>query len=248
MGNNKKFNTELLSQKVKDYIAKEIAAGKYRFIGRLPSEDTMALELGVSRLTLRHALASLEKEGLIFRRRGVGTLINPRVLNLKARFDYEMECSEMLRNHGYQVEIQKLDCTCTRAGADLVERLGIEPNEEVITIKKVWLADGKPAILAIDSIPLRLFKRPIPANLDTEIFTVLKECCDEDVFYDLTELWPESVGLIGDNVSQLLQVEPNEPALVIEEVGFNRDNVPILFSKEVYLKGFIRFSMVRTRI
>ncbi|HHX50545.1 MAG TPA: GntR family transcriptional regulator, partial [Clostridia bacterium] len=102
------FNSDLLSLQVKEYLVKQIAEGKYESSGRLPPEDVMAEELGVSRLTLRSALASLEKEGVLLRRRGIGTLINRRVLGLKARIDYEVDFSLMLRNYGYEVEVRTL--------------------------------------------------------------------------------------------------------------------------------------------
>ena len=40
----------------------------------LPGENALAAEFGVSRPTLRRALAELEEEGVIGRRNGVGTV------------------------------------------------------------------------------------------------------------------------------------------------------------------------------
>ena len=43
--------------------------------GTLPAEQALAAEYGVSRVTVRRALAELEQEGLISRRRGAGTVV-----------------------------------------------------------------------------------------------------------------------------------------------------------------------------
>ena len=44
----------------------------------LPGEQALAATHNVSRITVRRALAELEREGLIDRRRGAGTFVNPR--------------------------------------------------------------------------------------------------------------------------------------------------------------------------
>ena len=48
-------------------LATEIAAGKYRQSGRLPSEAQLVTRFGVSRPTISRALRALQDEGLIFR-------------------------------------------------------------------------------------------------------------------------------------------------------------------------------------
>jgi GntR family transcriptional regulator len=55
-----------------------IARGAFDRDGGLPGEQALAAEFGVSRVTLRRALASLEAEGLIDRKRGAGTFLSER--------------------------------------------------------------------------------------------------------------------------------------------------------------------------
>lgn len=54
-----------------------IESGAYKPGGRLPRETDLARELGVAKKTLRHALAILEHEGLVIRRRSAGTFVAP---------------------------------------------------------------------------------------------------------------------------------------------------------------------------
>ena len=63
--------------------------GEYSNCDRLPRESVLSELLGISRTQLRDILASLEREGFITRRHGVGTIINRHVLNAQTRMDIE---------------------------------------------------------------------------------------------------------------------------------------------------------------
>ena len=60
---------------VADTIRRAILTGGYRAGQRLPAERELSEELGVSRLTLRAALARLETEGLLKPMHGSGTVV-----------------------------------------------------------------------------------------------------------------------------------------------------------------------------
>ena len=74
--------------------------GEFSDCDRLPRESVLSEQLGISRTQLRDILASLEREGFITRRHGVGTIINRHVLSVPARMDIEMEFLDMIRQSG----------------------------------------------------------------------------------------------------------------------------------------------------
>ena len=55
----------------------QILNGQYEAGGPIPSEEELTRLFGVSRVTIRAALASLDAEGLVERRQGVGTFVAP---------------------------------------------------------------------------------------------------------------------------------------------------------------------------
>src|SRR3954468_20511794 len=67
-----------LAERARNVILKAILSGRFDD-NRLPSEDELAKMLNVSRTTIRTALHSLEQDGIIPRRRAVGTTINRHV-------------------------------------------------------------------------------------------------------------------------------------------------------------------------
>ncbi len=64
-------------QTVVDTIFGRIRSGEYAVDERLPSERTLSSDLGVARNTVREALEVLESHGLIRRRAGSGSFVNP---------------------------------------------------------------------------------------------------------------------------------------------------------------------------
>ena len=64
-----------LYQQVKDYIARRIQEGVWRAGDRLPSENDLVTQFGVSRMTVNRALRELVEQGRIVRVAGVGSFV-----------------------------------------------------------------------------------------------------------------------------------------------------------------------------
>ena len=103
--------------------------------GRLPSEPSLAEMVGASRATVRQALAELEVEGLLIRKHGVGTFVNERMLNI-ASGDEVWDFLEMIEVAGH-TSIEHHFPTLGPTMNSL--RLGLQPEDEVITTANVFL-------------------------------------------------------------------------------------------------------------
>ncbi|MCL4542982.1 MAG: substrate-binding domain-containing protein [Chloroflexi bacterium] len=66
-----------LHQQVAAALRKRLASGEFSPGATLPSELVLQQEYGVSRATVRHALETLQREGLLQRRAGQGTYVAP---------------------------------------------------------------------------------------------------------------------------------------------------------------------------
>jgi GntR family transcriptional regulator len=242
----RRFDADSLALQVKDYLLNEMCTGRYSGTEKLPPEETLASDLGVSRVTLRHALISLEKEGFVQRRQGIGTLVNRRILQLHARLDVAREFSELIRSHGLEPEARLTGYRHISAGADLALRLQIPPEEVGLQIEKLWLGNGQPLIYCINWVPSSLFKSiPQPADLTEPVFELLGAFCREEVAYQITEVTPQ---LVDTSLAEHLNLSPGTPLLAFDQVGFNRKDQPILYSKVFHRPDVFRFAVVRSRI
>ena len=64
-----------LCRKIREDLAVKIRSGQWRVDEEIPSEAALCLRYGVSRGTIRQALAELVQQGLIYRRQGRGSFV-----------------------------------------------------------------------------------------------------------------------------------------------------------------------------
>src|SRR6476661_9444350 len=83
-------------QRIQGSLRKRIEAGDLRTGDAVPSERDLAKIHQVSLMTARHALASLEREGVVERRRGIGTF----VATPKIHFNKLMSYTEQMAARG----------------------------------------------------------------------------------------------------------------------------------------------------
>jgi len=67
-----------LYHQLAELLLRDIAAGRYPEGARVPSENQLAQRHGIGRPTVRQALDSLVRRGVLLRRRGSGTFVAPR--------------------------------------------------------------------------------------------------------------------------------------------------------------------------
>ena len=100
---------ELRSQHTAARLLEELENGRYSGAAQLPSELELASDLGVSRTVVRDALSELERDGYLERVRGIGTLVNRDVVQLKNRMDQKLEFYKMIRAIGKEPRSDNLN-------------------------------------------------------------------------------------------------------------------------------------------
>jgi GntR family transcriptional regulator len=187
------------------------------FEGRLPSEDELAEMLNVSRTTVRAAVQDLEREGLIKRRRAVGTRINRHIgastlaLQRLVGFDY------LLREMGHDVRVE-----ITWERRDVTPKVFPLPwkgNKECCVIEKEYFADDQLAIYLRDYIPWENFKRTdFEEPLEASVFEFSKRYCKRAIDHAVVELVP----MVSDEEKTTrLELGAHEPFIRLHETHYS---------------------------
>ena len=79
---------ELVYKNIISDLKEKIFAGKFTDM-KLPDERSLAEQYNVSRSSVKRALNKMSNEGIIFKKRGSGTFINPLYLKNESIFNYE---------------------------------------------------------------------------------------------------------------------------------------------------------------
>ena len=220
--------------------------GEYSQCDRLPRESVLSELLGISRTQLRDILASLEREGFITRRHGVGTIINRHVLGVPARMDIEMEFMDMIRASGYTPDIAFSHAAEGTASAREAALLEIEEGTPVLRFTRLCTADGRPAIYCEDVVEKsRIREGYTEADLNQPIFPFLQEFGNIYSYLDLTDLKP----VVADEMlSQIFQVSVGAPLLNMSEVDFDIEGNRIFCSNEYFADGIFRHTVMRKKL
>jgi GntR family transcriptional regulator len=112
---------------------------------RLPSDDELCREFGVSRMTARNAMQRLAEDGLVERIPGRGTFA---VAPPSHRFaDRLMAFSNEMARLGRVPSSRLLERDIRPSTAEQAALLGLRPTEPVVMVRRLRLADGEPIAL-----------------------------------------------------------------------------------------------------
>ena len=234
------------SKTIRAQLLTAMKEGEYAACERLPRESVLAEKLGISRTQLRDILASLEREGFITRRHGVGTIINRHVLNAHTRMDIEVEFLDMIRQSGFTPEVASVQVSEGVADASIAAKLQMEEGDPILRVSRLCTADGKPAIYCEDVIEKSLAQGGYTINdLKLPIFHFLQQFCGVNPYLDLTDLRP---AVADAALAEIFQIPMGSPLLNMDEVDFDIDGKPVFCSNEYFADGIFRHTVMRKKL
>jgi GntR family transcriptional regulator len=220
---------------VRRALAEQIGSGRLRPGQRLGAERALAAELGVSRATLRQALAVLEEGGVVRRvpGRGGGTFV--------AKGKIERDLSRIV---GVPALLRSRVLSARLAEADDVtaQALRARPGELVIDLVRIRLADGSPFSLEHAKFPARRFPGLLELPLGGSVYELIEEHFGARPAEAVERI---EVAAASADEAAILDVEPGAPLMAITRTTADADGEPIEFSRDLFRADRTRI-VVRT--
>lgn len=166
-----------LHTQVEDLIRKLINKPEYQNGKLFPNEVDIAKRLGISRNTVRQATNKLVYEGLLTRKKGVGTKVAKNVISTKLNkwtsFTHEMDEKGVVFKN-FSMKVSKVQAT-----NEIMEALSIEKSTEVVKLERVRGLDSGPIVYFVSYFHPRVgltgeedFSKPLYEMLEQEHHTV----------------------------------------------------------------------------
>jgi len=219
-------------------LRREIAEDGYGSGGRLPSEKALAEHFGVSRGTVRQALAVLRNDGVVTSRRGTRRVVldNPPLQDFAELTNFASWARSLGEQPGGSVIHQEQ----RPATAEEQLQLRLAPGGEVLWVLRLRTLSGRPVMVERTTYPnsVGALVAQMPADADSVTDLLAQHgvlFADADHTIDLALAGPQDAELLGCAVGGPLLREhrrTTDPA-----------GVPVEWSDDRYLPGTVAFSV-----
>lgn len=212
----------------------------------LPSEESLAQELGSSRLAVREALIQMEAHGLVRRHHGSGTYPNPAALGIPVRFDEQRDFADRLAAVGFEARVEVVDASVLSGDEiDPPTRLELDAEVRVLRTVKRWWADDVIAVVAVDTLPLSraIADADAIARAEESVLTLASGIGIGRA--DWTCVWPSAVELDAPT-AELLAYETGRAVLRTEQIGVDRHGRTVFHALEHHRPNLVDHGMIRT--
>ncbi len=230
-------------EQISDYLREQIESDAYAADEKLPSEKELGDLFDVSRVTVRRALQTLEHEGYIYRRQGLGSFVQDRqaAQGLVRLTDFAQDMAQA----GLEASSEVLHHAPESPPPAVATQLGLDDETTVMRLDRLRLGDGRP--VAFDRTWLPMFYAQLLEDHDLSqetIYGILEQDYDIPVLRGHYRLTAANA---PPDMAEALKIEPGEALLLIERLSLTQGDKPIYFQRRYYRSDRVAYELELAR-
>lgn len=184
---------------------------------QIPNEDRLCDMLGISRITVRHALRNLEEAGLLRREHGRGTFV--RSATVVAGVRGLTSFTEEMRTLALAPGTELLEARCIPATEEMADALELSLGNPVVQLRRLRRGNGMPIGIQTTHLP----EARVPGLLEDaasvqSLYGWLKEHCG------ITPVKAKEVyrvGRVAEADAASIELAAGTPAFEVERIAFD---------------------------
>ncbi len=222
---------------IAENLKEAIEAGTIAPGERLDNELELAEQLGVSRPTVRQAIQRLVQQGLVVRRRGLGTVVvAPRILRPVALTSLYDDLAVAQRAPTTAV----LSLEEIAASDEIAQVLSLAVGTPVLSIERLRFADETPLAIMHNYLPAKLLQGRTEADLEqTGLYELLRSQGIQLHAADQVLAARRATA----QEARLLQAPRSATVLTMTRTAFDLAGLPVEHGRHAYLADRYSFKM-----
>ena len=194
-----------------------IEAGEWTAGSQIPNEDRLCEMLGISRITVRHALRNLEQAGLLRREHGRGTFVRSAtvVAGVRGLTSFTDEMKTLALSPGTKL----LDVSRLAASEVMADALAVAVGEPLVRLRRLRLGNGIPIGIQSSHLP----QARVPRLFD-EAATIQSLYAWLNANYGIKAIKAEEVyrvGRVAEEDAEMIQLSTGTPAFEVERIAYD---------------------------
>lgn len=222
---NKSKGAKPLYLQLSEILEAEINSDKYKPGDLLLPEFDYVEKYKLSRITVRQAIRELVLKGYIKRIKGKGTIVLPPII--KEPLIKIKSFTNELKERGIVPSTKSSKIVITKSFGETSKYLQQNDGDEVYKLTRIRCANDIPIVIFETYL-----KKHLSMNLDNQVyFGSLYEYLKEEKNIELQRVTQRISAAIADNkTSQLLNIKPGDPILILKRQSFDINNNIIEFT------------------
>ena len=212
-----------LYAQIEEQLREHIQKDEYKNGKMLPNEMDLSKQLGVSRSTIRQALNKLVFEGLLVRKKGVGTVIADKAVNLKVK--NWLSFSQEMKTLGINVKNFELHVSWETPNEELCNFFNIkkEENAEILKLERLRGKSNFPFVYFVS------YFNPVIGMTGEENYSrPLYNILEADYGFTVKLSREEISALVADEfLAKKLRMNTGDPILKRKRFVFDSNGIPV---------------------
>ncbi len=211
-------------------ILDKIQRGEFAVDSALPPEQELAKTYKVSRMTVRQAIVELVNEGILKRRKGIGTFVaHPKIEQALSRLT---SFTEDMTLRGMKAGARVISFEEIVPETSIRKTLGLGAGDKAFECVRVRLADGEPMALETTTLPVSLYPQLARQDLENRsLYDLLAERCGIRLDYAMQSIEPTCA---SSYEAALLHVASGAPLLLMHRISYNQETHAVEHVKSLY--------------